>query len=59
MRRAVVLTDGHQNAGPDPLPIATDLKTRGVIIDVICVGQQPSDVDEALLKQICPGVGAD
>ena len=52
VRRIVLLTDGHHNAGPAPLPIATDLKVRGVIIDVTGIGKDPADVDEPLLRKL-------
>lgn len=49
VRRIVLLTDGH---GGRPLGTAKDLKSNGVVIDVIGVGQSPSGVDEDLLKQV-------
>jgi len=51
-RRIVVLTDGHHNEGPNPLPIATQLKSDGVAIECIGIGGEPSDVEESLLKQM-------
>lgn len=49
VRRFVLLTDGQ---GGHPLRTADKLKKRGVIIDVIGVGPDPSRVDEDLLKQV-------
>ena len=49
VRRIVLLTDGH---GGHPLRTAEDLKARGVVIDVIGVGDNPRNVDEKLLKQV-------
>jgi len=48
VRRIVLLTDGH---GGHPLHTAEALKSRGVVIDVIGVGANPSGVDEKLLKK--------
>jgi Mg-chelatase subunit ChlD len=49
VRRIVLLTDGH---GGDPLHTAEELKARGVVIDVIGVGENPAGVDEKLLKKV-------
>jgi Mg-chelatase subunit ChlD len=49
VRRIVLLTDGQ---GGDPLATAEDLKSRGVVIDVIGVGEDPSGVDEKLLRKV-------
>ena len=49
VRRIILLTDGQ---GGHPLGTAEDLKSRGVVIDVIGVGKDPSGVDEKLLKQV-------
>ena len=49
VRRIVLLTDGH---GGEPLRTAKDLKSRGVVIDVIGVGSDPSAVDEKLLRKV-------
>lgn len=49
VRRVALLTDGH---GGDPLHTAEDLKARGVVLDVIGIGPQPSQVDETLLKKV-------
>ena len=49
VRRTVLLTDGH---GGDPLGTATDLKSKGVVIDVIGVGDCPDNVDENLLRKV-------
>lgn len=49
VRRIVLLTDGQ---GGHPLNTAEDLKSRGVVIDVIGVGDTPSEVDEKLLRKV-------
>jgi len=49
VRRIVLLTDGK---GGYPLSTAEQLKLRGVVIDVIGVGKDPSGVDEKLLKRV-------
>ena len=49
VRRIELLTDGH---GGDPVPVAETLKSRGVIIDAIGVGEYPDDVNEAELRQV-------
>ena len=49
VRRIVLLTDGQ---GGQPLGTAEDLKARGVVIDVIGVGADPSGVDEKLLRKV-------
>jgi len=54
VRRVVLLTDGQ---GGDPLDTARKLKDRGVVIDVIGIGDHPSNVDEALLKKVASVVG--
>jgi len=49
VRRIVLLTDGQ---GGHPLRTAEDLKSRGIVIDVVGVGQDPSGVDEKLLRKV-------
>ncbi|MDX2199638.1 MAG: VWA domain-containing protein [Phycisphaerae bacterium] len=49
VKRIVFQTDGQ---GGDPLSTANELKARGVIIDVVGVGESPSAVNEKLLKQV-------
>lgn len=49
VRRIVLLTDGH---GGNPIHTAEELKSNGVIIDVIGVGEDPGEVDEKLLKKV-------
>ena len=51
VRRIVLLTDGH---GGEPLKTAEELKSRGVVIDVIGVGanKDRTTVDEELLRQV-------
>lgn len=53
VRRIVLLTDG---VGGDPLATAESLKARGVIIDVIGVGDSPANVDEKLLRRVASTV---
>ena len=51
VRRIILLTDGQ---GGDPIRTATELKSRGVVIDCIGVGAKsdPADVDEELLRKV-------
>ena len=49
VRRIVLLTDGH---GGHPMRTANELKERGVVIDVIGVGDSPHNVDEKLLRKV-------
>lgn len=49
VRRIILLTDGQ---GGYPLGTAEDLKSRGVVIDVIGVGDAPFNVDEKLLRKV-------
>ena len=49
IRRVVLLTDGE---GGKPLDTAQDLKNQQVVIDVIGIGDSPSNVNEKLLKQV-------
>ena len=49
VRRIVMLTDGH---GGHPLETAEQLKANGVVIDVIGVGDNPTKVNEQLLRQV-------
>jgi len=53
VRRIVLLTDGK---GGNPLRTADDLKSRGVVVDVIGVGDRPSNVDEKLLRKVASTV---
>lgn len=46
-RRIVLLSDGH---GGHPLRTASELKRKGVIIEVVGIGAAPGDVDEPLLR---------
>ncbi len=48
-RRILVLTDGR---GGDPLPWATHLKSANVLIEVIGIGGDTSQVDEATCRRI-------
>lgn len=47
--RIALLSDGH---GGHPIRTAEGLKSRGVVIDVIGIGETPDDVNEKLLKQV-------
>lgn len=49
VRRLVLLTDGH---GGNPVRTSNDLRSKGVVIDVIGVGPSPSEVKENLLRKI-------
>ena len=49
VRRIILLTDGH---GGQPLKTSEELKSRGVIIDVIGIGSTPEGVDEKLLRKV-------
>ena len=49
VRRIILLTDGH---GGYPLQTAERLKSRGVVIDVRGIGDEPADVDEKLLRAV-------
>ena len=49
VRRIVLLTDGQ---GGYPLNTANELKDRGVVIDVVGVGNNPSNVNEDLLRKV-------
>jgi Mg-chelatase subunit ChlD len=53
VRRIMLLTDGQ---GGHPLTTAEDLKSRGVVIDVIGVGENPSGVDEKLLRKVASSI---
>ena len=48
-RRIILLTDGQ---GGYPLRTAEGLKSQGVTIECIGIGQSPDCVDEALLRQV-------
>lgn len=52
-RRVILLTDGDQNAGIDPFPVAERMKRKGISIDIIGIGGSPFDVNEPLLKTLC------
>jgi Mg-chelatase subunit ChlD len=49
LQRILLLTDGR---GGSPLSIANEVKSRGVLIDVIGIGGKPSAVDETLLRWV-------
>lgn len=53
VRRIIMLTDGHSG---NPAKIAADLKSQGVVIDVIGVGKSPRKVNEKVLRQIASTV---
>ena len=49
VRRIVLLTDGE---GGEPLDTADDLKSRGVVIDVVGIGDNTNNVNKKLLKKV-------
>ena len=51
LRRIVVLSDGENIAGPDPIETASRLKRSGVVIDTIGIGERGHAID--------PGYGLD
>lgn len=50
-RSLIFLSDG-QNNGPNPLPVAEDIKRAGVCIHTIGVASTPQEVDSDLLMKI-------
>lgn len=52
VKRIVLLSDGEHNTGPSPVPVASRLKSAGVVIDCIGIAGSPDSVDEDLLKEI-------
>ena len=48
-RHIVLLSDGH---GGNPARVARKLRGRGAIIETIGVGNDPTEVDEAVMKDI-------
>lgn len=50
--RILLLTDGHSNTGDDPRDIAANLKEQGTQLSIIGIGGVPTDVDEAMLKEM-------
>jgi len=51
LNQVVLLTDGHHNCGPGPRQISDQLRQEATL-ECIGIGGSPSDVDEALLKDI-------
>ena len=49
--QVVLLTDGHNNAGLDPVDVARRLRGRATLA-AVGIGGSPSDVDENLLREI-------
>lgn len=49
--QVVLLSDGHNNTGPDPRPVAKALR-RCAVIETVGIGGSPNAVDEPLLKEI-------
>jgi uncharacterized protein YegL len=47
--RVLLLTDGH---GGEPVRLANQMKSQGILIQVIGIGGEPSDVNEEVLKAI-------
>jgi Mg-chelatase subunit ChlD len=58
VRRVILLSDGHHNAGAEPEPIAERLKNRGVIIDTIGIGGRAA-INEAQLKRLASTLGTE
>jgi len=56
VRRIILLSDGHHNAGEPPEPIADRLKNQGVIIDTIGIGSRNA-IREALLQTLASSLG--
>lgn len=48
-QRILLLTDGH---GGNPVNVAAALKRAGVLIEVIGIGGNPSEVNESVLKKV-------
>ncbi len=48
----ILLTDGHANVGPDPVPVSAQLKRLGIRIDIVGIGGSPADVNEPELRQM-------
>lgn len=55
-RRIIMLTDGE---GGNPLLTAADLKSRGVIIEVLGVGDCPTNVNEKLLRKVASTINGE
>ena len=55
-RRIIMLTDGQ---GGEPLMTAEDLKSRGVIIEVIGIGDRPSNINEKLLRKVASTINGE
>ena len=51
LNQVVLLTDGHHNCGPGPRQVSGQLRQKATV-ECIGIGGSPSDVDEALLKNI-------
>jgi Mg-chelatase subunit ChlD len=49
--QVVLLSDGHNNTGPNPRPVAEALR-RFALVETVGIGGSPSAVDEPLLKEI-------
>lgn len=50
--RIILLTDGESNTGAEPVPVAKDIKRKGIQIDIIGIGGSPDEVNEPDLKQM-------
>lgn len=48
----ILLSDGYNTCPKSPLGIADFLKSEGIVIDCIGIGNHPSKVDEKLLRNI-------
>jgi len=49
IRRIILLTDGH---GGNPIRLSKDIKSKGIIIQIIGIGGSPNSVNEKLLKKV-------
>ena len=50
--RFILLTDGWATTGGDPVPVAVEIKDKGVQLNVIGIGGCPGDVNEGDLKRM-------
>lgn len=55
-RRIIMLTDGQ---GGEPLATAHELKSRGVVIEIIGVGDCPTNINEILLFKVASTVNGE
>ena len=50
-RHIIIVTDGHHNDGPSPVPVAQELQRNGVVIDVIGIGTR-SEIDDTCARAL-------